>query len=160
LIRREDGRSKIRLGETEEDIYTTAKLVHDRMLRMEGFRLGGGLCRIRIYRGDEPGDAPVVICSELPDKHGEPAANIRLLAEHIAGEVMRRHFPGELPNLPRPLIWIERYVTFEGDPLEFALVDFAFWRPKPVGLGTEGPVVLGSARREPITGEDVRRLVA
>jgi hypothetical protein len=33
LIRREDGRSKIRLGEAEEDIYTTAKLVHDRMLR-------------------------------------------------------------------------------------------------------------------------------
>jgi hypothetical protein len=55
---------------------------------------------------DSPGDAPVVICSELPDKPGEQAANIRLLAEHIAGEVVHRHFPGGLPNLPRPLIWI------------------------------------------------------
>ena len=98
--------------------------------------------------------------SELPDKPGEQAANIRLLAEHIAGEVVHRHFPGGLPNLPRPLIWIERYLTFEGDPLEFALVGFAFWRPRPAGLGTDGRVALGTARREPISGEDVRRLVA
>ena len=160
MSRREDGVSRIHLGEAEEDTYTTAKIVHDRVLRMEGFRLGGGLCRIRIYRGDEPGDAPVVICSELPDKSGEPAANIRLLAEQIAGEVVRRYFPRGLPNLPRPLIWIERYLTFEGDPLEFALVDFAFWCPRPAGLGTDGRVALGSARREPITGEDVRRLVS
>jgi hypothetical protein len=110
--------------------------------------------------GDEPGDAPVVICSELPDKPGEPAANIRLLAEQIAGEVVRRHFPTGLPNLPRPLIWIERYLTFEGDPCEFALVDFAFWRPRPVGVETDGRVALGSACRESITGEDVRWLVA
>jgi hypothetical protein len=160
LSRREDGGSRIRLGEAEEDTYTTAKIVHDRVLRMEAFRLGGGLCRIRIYRGDEPSDAPVVICSELPDRPGEPAANMRLLAEHIAGEVVSRHFPGGLPNLPRPLIWIERYLTFEGDPLEFALVDFAFWCPRPAGLGTDGRVALGTARREPITDEDVRRLVS
>jgi hypothetical protein len=160
LSRREDGGSRILPGEAQEDTYTTAKIVHDGVLRMEGFRLGGGLCRIRIYRGEEPGDAPVVICSELPDKPGEPAANIRLLAEQIAGEVVRHHFPRGLPNLPRPLIWIERYLTFEGDLLEFALVDFAFWRPRSVGLGSEGPVVLGSSRREPIIGEDVRRLVA
>jgi hypothetical protein len=160
LIRREDGGSRIRLSEAEEDTYKTAKIVHDRVLRMEGFRLGGGLCRIRVYRGDEPNDAAVVICSELPDNPGEQAANVRLLAEHIAGEVVRRHFPGGLPNLPRPLIWIERYLTFEGDPLEFALVDFAFWHPRPAGLGINGRVALGTARREPITGEDVRRLVA
>lgn len=52
--------------------------------------MGGGLCRIRIYRGDEPDYAPVVICSELPDKPGEPAANLRLLAEQIAGEMAPR----------------------------------------------------------------------
>ena len=107
MSRREDRGSRILRGEAQEDTYTTAKIVHDRVLRMEGFRLGGGLCRIRIYRGDEPGDAPVVMCSELPDKSGEPAANIRLLAGQIAGEVVRRHFPRGLPNLPRPLIWIE-----------------------------------------------------
>lgn len=145
--------------EAEGD-YTTAKLVHDRVLRMDGFRLGGGVCRIRIYRGHEPGDAPVVICSELPDDPGEPAANIRLLAEHIAGEVVRRHFPEGLPNLPRPLIWIEQYLTFEGDPLEFVLVDFASWRPRPAGLGTDGHFALGTARREKISGNEVRGLVA
>ena len=47
----------------------------------------------------------MVICSQLLDKPGEPATNIRLLAEHIAGEVVRRHFPAGLPNLPRPLIY-------------------------------------------------------
>jgi len=160
MIRREDGGSRFYVGEAEEDAYTTTKLVHDCVLRMEGFRLGGGSCRVRVYRGDAPGDAPVVICSELPDDPGEPAANVRLLAEHIAGEVVRRHFPGGLPNLPRPLIWIERYLTFEGDPFEFALVDFGFWSPRPAGLGTDGHVVLGTARRQPIFGEDVRRLVA
>ncbi len=109
--------------------------------------------------GDEPGDAPVVICSELPDKPGEQAANIRLLAEHIAGEVVRRHFP-EGPAKPTTTAHlIERFLTFERDPLEFALVDFVFWCPRPAGLGTDARVVLGSARREPIAGEDVRRLV-
>jgi hypothetical protein len=160
LSRREDGGLRILPREAQEDTYTTAKIVHDRFLRMEGSRLGGGLCRIRIYRGDEPGDAPVVICSERPNKPGKPAANIRLLAEQIAGEVVRRHFPRVLPNLPRPLIWTERYLTFEGDPLEFALVEFAFWRPRPAGLGTDGRVALGSACRESITGEVVGRLVA
>jgi hypothetical protein len=67
---------------------------------------------------------------------------------------------GELDVLPRSLIWIERYLTFEGDPLEFTLVEFAFWRPRPAVLGTDGRFALGTARREPITGEDLRRLVA
>ena len=90
MSRREDGGSRILPGEAQEDTYTTVNIVHDRVLRMEGCRLGGGLCRIRIYRGDEPDYAPVVICSELPDKPGEPAANIRLLAEQIAGEMAPR----------------------------------------------------------------------
>ena len=57
---REDGGSRIRLGEVEEGTHATAKLVHDSVLGMEGFRLGGGMCRIRIYRGDEPSDAPTL----------------------------------------------------------------------------------------------------
>jgi hypothetical protein len=149
MIGQEGEGAKIRPGEAEKDALTTAKLVYDSVLRMEGFRLGGGSCRIRIYRGDGPGGAPVVICSELPDEAGEPAANVRLLAEHIAGGVVRRHFPGGLPNLPRPLIWIERYLTFEGDPPQFALVDFAFWRPRPAGLGTDGFALHGGSDDPP-----------
>jgi hypothetical protein len=53
----------------------------------------------------------------------------------------------------------QSHYLFEGDPLEFALVDFAFWRPRPPGLGTDGRVALGTARGGPITGEDVRWLV-
>jgi hypothetical protein len=159
IVRQEDRSSKIPPEAAQEDAYVNAKLIHDSVLRMEGSRMGGGVCRIRIFRSNAPGDAPVVVCSELPDEPGEPAANIRLLAEHIAGQVVRRHFPGGVPNLPRPVIWIEQYLTFEGDPLEFALVDFAFWRPRPAGLGTDGHVALGTARRQPISAEDVRGLV-
>jgi len=51
-------------------------------------------------------------------------------------------------------------LTFEGDSLEFALVDFAFWRTRPAGLEAEGCVALGTACREPIPGEDMQLLVA
>ncbi len=57
-------------------------------------------CRIRLYLADEEGEnAPVVICSELPDNTGTPITNA---AEYIAAEVITRH------KLPRP-VWIEHY---------------------------------------------------
>jgi hypothetical protein len=95
----------------------------------------------------------------LPNKPGEPATN-KALGRAYSRRGGSPPLPRDLTNLPRPLIWIERYLTFEADPLEFALVDFAFWRPRPAGVGTDGRVVLGSARREPIIGENVGRLVA
>jgi hypothetical protein len=55
MIGQEDGGSRIRPGETEEDAYTTAKLVDDRVLRMEGFRLGGGSCGSASTGGTGPG---------------------------------------------------------------------------------------------------------
>jgi len=157
----EDRASRFRLEEeaAAKDGRTTGKLTHDYGHRLNGFRCGGGVCRIRIYRGEGPGDAPVVICSELPDGPDEEAANIRLWAEYLAGEVIRGCFPAGLPNLPRPLLWIEQYLTFEGDPQEYSLVSFPFYRPRPAGLGFDGHVVLGTPRREPIGAEDVVRLV-
>lgn len=153
----EDRTSRFRLEEgAAKDAETNTKLTHDYVHRLNGFRCGGGVCRIRIYRGEGPEDAPVVICSELP---GEGAANVTLLAEYLAGEVIRDHFPAGLPDLPRPLLWIERRLTFEGDPQEYSLVSFPFYRPRPAGLDHDGHVVLGTPRREPISAEDVARLV-
>ena len=57
-------------------------------------------CRIRIYLPDDVHDAPVVICSELPNN---PGGSITNSAEVIAAGVIRSH------ELPAPLLWIEHW---------------------------------------------------
>jgi hypothetical protein len=59
----------------------------------------GGRCRVRIYLPKEERDAPVVICSELPNNEG---ASVIYSAHQIAAEVMRYH------KLSAP-VWIEHY---------------------------------------------------
>jgi hypothetical protein len=60
----------------------------------------GGRCRIRIYLPEEEQDAPVVICSELPNNGG---TSVTYAAEQLAAEVIRSH------RLPTPLVWIEHW---------------------------------------------------
>ena len=57
-------------------------------------------CRVRIYLPDDIRDAPVVICSELPNNLGGSITNS---AEVIAAGVIRSH------RLPTPLVWIEHW---------------------------------------------------
>ena len=45
----------------------------------------GGRCRVRVYVPEEEGDAPVVLCSELPHNTG---LSVTAAAEVIAGEVI------------------------------------------------------------------------
>jgi hypothetical protein len=69
----------------------------------------GGRCRVRIYLPDEEGDAPVAVCSELPDNKGTSVTNA---AERIAAEVIKRR------GLPVP-VWIEqRTAETAHDPQE------------------------------------------
>jgi hypothetical protein len=77
----------------------------------------GGRCRVRIYLPDEEGDAPVVICSELPTNKGTSVTNA---AERIAAEVIKHH------ELPVP-VWIEQRTseTAYGPEERFALVVFS-----------------------------------
>jgi hypothetical protein len=56
--------------------------------------------RVRIYLPDEVRDAPVVICSELPNNPGGSTTNS---AEVIAAGVIRAN------ELPTPLVWIEHW---------------------------------------------------
>jgi hypothetical protein len=56
--------------------------------------------RVRIYLPDEVRDAPVVICSELPNDPGGSTTNS---AEVIAAGVIRAN------ELPTPLVWIEHW---------------------------------------------------
>jgi hypothetical protein len=57
-------------------------------------------CRVRIYLPDNVRDAPVVICSELPNN---PGGSITNSAEVIAAGVVRAN------ELPTPLVWIEHW---------------------------------------------------
>ena len=56
-------------------------------------------CRVRIYLPDVH-DAPVVICSEVPNN---PGGSITNSAEVIAAGVIR------VNELPTPLVWIEHW---------------------------------------------------
>ena len=81
--------------------------------------LGGrpARCRVRIYHPDDMRDAPVVICSEVPNN---PGGSITNSAETIAAGVIRAN------ELPTPLVWIEHWPvgTTEGQET-FELVVFS-----------------------------------
>jgi hypothetical protein len=80
---------------------------------------GGPLshCRVRIYLPDDDLDAPVVVCSELPNN---PGGSITNSAEVIAAGVIWAN------ELPAPLVWIEHRPeeTTEGQET-FELVVFS-----------------------------------
>ena len=74
-------------------------------------------CRVRVYLPEDMHDAPVVICSELPNNPGGSVTNS---AEVIAAGVIR------VNELPTPLVWIEHWPkeTTEGQE-SFELVVFS-----------------------------------
>ena len=45
----------------------------------------GGSCRVRVYVPEEEGDAPVVLCSEMPTN---PGLSVTRAKEPIAGEII------------------------------------------------------------------------
>jgi hypothetical protein len=74
-------------------------------------------CRVRIYLPDALRDAPVVICSELPNN---PGGSITNSAEVIAAGVVRAN------ELPTPLVWIEHWPEESTEGQEsFELVVFS-----------------------------------
>ena len=81
----------------------------------------GGRCRVRIYPPEEKQDAPVVICSELPNNGG---TSITYSAEQLAAEVIRAH------ELPTPLVWVEHWPkeATNGGEETFELVVFSSYK--------------------------------
>ena len=75
-------------------------------------------CRVRIYLPDDMRDAPVVICSELPNN---PGGSITNSAEVIAAGVIRAN------ELPTHLVWIEHWPkeSTDGGEEVFELVVFS-----------------------------------
>ncbi len=124
-------------------------LSHEYIHHRLGYRFGTRCCWIRIYEG-EPGDAPVVVCEEIVGVSG--------MSEYLAAEVIREHFPGALPDLPRPLLWIEHRRARKRGPGRYALLTFPSYAPRPEGVGFTRRVTLGPPRREPLAPYEVATL--
>jgi hypothetical protein len=78
-------------------------------------------CRVRIYLPDDMYDAPVVICSELPNN---PGGSITDSAEAIAVGVIQAN------ELSTPLVWIEHWPkeSTEGGAETFDLIVFSSYK--------------------------------
>ncbi|MCA1730979.1 MAG: hypothetical protein LC751_16765 [Actinobacteria bacterium] len=117
------------------------------------YRYGVGWARIRIYPGHVAGDAPVVLCSELPEDRGDE------MVERLAAEVIRDRFSSGLPDLPRPVLWIEHRPSRRGrGPGRYALLTFPTYRPQLIGAGFVRRITLGAPRREHLTLREVEVL--
>ena len=125
-------------------------LTHEYIHQRTGYRLGSGSCWIRIYKSVD-NDAPVVVCEELPDVGGVATEEV---CGYLAAEVIREHFSGGLPDLPRPLLWIEHRPARRRGPGKYFLHTFPSYRPRIVGAGFVRRVTLGASRREPLSPEE------
>ena len=125
-------------------------LTHEYMRHRRGYAFGAGCCWIRVYEG-EARDAPVIICEELP---GVGGAGVSEMAEQLAAEVILEHFAGGLPDLPRPLLWIEHRPARRRGPGRYTLLTFPSYYPKQAVAGFVRRVTLGAPTRELITPEE------
>jgi hypothetical protein len=93
-------------------------LASDYIHPYEDLRGRSAYCRVRIYLPDERPDAPLVICSEVPNN---PGGSVTSSAEVIAAGVIRAN------ELPTPLVWIEHWPVESTDEGEeaFELVVFS-----------------------------------
>jgi hypothetical protein len=74
-------------------------------------------CRVRIYLPDDVLDAPVIVCSEVPNN---PGGSITNRAETIAAGVIQAN------GQPTPLVWIEHWPEESTEGQEtFELVVFS-----------------------------------
>jgi hypothetical protein len=126
-------------------------LTYEYIRHRRGYAFGAGCCWIRIYEG-EPGDAPVVVCEELPEVGG---ALVSEMAAQLAAEVILEHFEDGLPDLPRPLLWIEHRPARRRGPGRYTLLTFPSYHPRLAGAGFVRRVTLGAPAREHITPVEV-----
>jgi hypothetical protein len=112
-----------------------------------------GLCRVRVYLAEGECDAPVVICSELPNNEG---SSVTYSAHQIAAEVIRYHKLGVLH------VWIEHYPkeATDGTSETFELVVFSSYEVKERApyLG-ETRLTIGEPTWKTLDRESVEALV-
>jgi hypothetical protein len=114
----------------------------------------GGRCRVRVYLPEDKRDAPVVICSELPNNDG---SSITYSAHQIAAEVISYN------EFLLPPVWIEHYPkeATDGASETFELVVFSSYEIKERApyLG-ETRLTIGEPTWKTIDRETVEILVA
>ena len=130
-------------------------LTHEYIHQRTGYRLGSGSCWIRIYMSLYR-DAPVVVCEALPEVGGVASEEV---FGQLAAEVTREHFSDGLPDLPRPLLWIEHRPARRRGPGRYFLHTFPSYSPRIVGAGFVRRVTLGASRREPLDPAEVEALI-
>ena len=112
----------------------------------------GGSCRIRVYLPEDPRDAWVIVCSELPANEGQ---GITAAAERIAAEVLVAH---DQPSA----VWIEHHPpeTTNGhtETLELVVFDTYEMQERAPYLGERG-VRLGTPRWKSLDRATVEALV-
>ncbi len=128
-------------------------LTHEYMHHRTGYRLGSGSYWVRVYKG-AANDAPVVVCQELFGADAAPEE----VSGFLAAEVIREHFGGGLPDLPRPLLWIEHRPARRRGPGKYSLHTFASYAPKLVGAGFVRRVPLGASHPPPRSPSAVEAL--
>jgi hypothetical protein len=114
----------------------------------------GGRCRVRVYLPEDKRDAPVDICSELPNNDG---SSITYSAHQIAAEVISYN------EFLLPPVWIEHYPkeATDGASETFELVVFSSYEIKERApyLG-ETRLTIGEPTWKTIDRETVEILVA
>jgi hypothetical protein len=108
-------------------------------------------CRIRVYLPDEEDDAPVVVCTELPDNPGIPVTGA---VENIAAEVIAAHW------LVAP-VWIEYHPeeTTVAGVESFELVVFSDYKVRETVGPTGSRVEIGQPLWKPLDRRSVEVLV-
>ena len=113
----------------------------------------GGRCRIRLYLPKEERDAPVVLCSELPNNEG---SSVTYAAHQIVAEVISYN------EFALPPIWIEHYPpeTTNGASETFEMVIFSSYEvtEKAPYLG-ETSLTIGEPTWKTLDRETVEILV-
>jgi hypothetical protein len=112
-----------------------------------------GRCRIRVYLPKDERDAPVVICSELPNNEG---SSVTYSAHQLAAEVIRYH------RLGVPPVWVEHYPkeATDGHSETFVLVVYSSYEVKERApyLG-ETRLTIGEPTWKTLDRESVEALV-
>jgi hypothetical protein len=114
---------------------------------------------VRLFR--EPGQTPVIVMSELPQNRSTSVTN---LAEHLAPELVRRHFPHRFEEIP-PAIFLEHYVEERtprgrlGRKATWDRLSFHSWTPRRVWLSGQERLSFGDPHWEHLPEHDVETLI-
>lgn len=117
--------------------------------------MGVGYYWVSVYESESE-DAPVVVCSAPASVKSPKTAELGEASRYLAAEVIEYGLSGGLPDLPRPLLWIERRQGRRGD--SYHLLDFPGYRPRPARPGFVRALALGIPTRVELTADEVTAL--